>query len=152
MSFNTVSGGNSSSSWSSRRQCDEWENNPKFCACEGKKCRASLMTSWTEDNPGRRFYGCRNWKTKNCGYFDWMDEPMSERAKEVINDLERENLKLLKFKESSRSSIDVDSEIAKLWDVLQALKEESRKIRKKSRFMTYILLGSWLMFVYFALA
>ncbi|XP_057768008.1 uncharacterized protein LOC130988235 [Salvia miltiorrhiza] len=110
------------------------------------------MTSWTEDNPGRRFYGCRNWKTKNCGYFDWMDEPMSERAKEVINDLKRENLKLLKFKESSRSSIDVDSEIAKLWDVLQALKEESRKIRKKSRFMTYILLGSWLMFVYFALA
>ncbi|CAN1767250.1 hypothetical protein LINPERHAP1_LOCUS10196 [Linum perenne] len=41
-----------------------------------------LLTSWTEDNPGRRFYRCRR-----CDFFRWFDPPMQARAKAVINTL-----------------------------------------------------------------
>ncbi|XP_057791580.1 uncharacterized protein LOC131008643 [Salvia miltiorrhiza] len=101
MSFNSGSA-SGSSSWRSRRQF-EGSDNPKFCTCEfeGKRLKASIMTSWTEENPGRRFYRCRNWKSKNCGYFDWIDEPITERAKEVINHLKNENVKLMKTKNES---------------------------------------------------
>ncbi|XP_057779653.1 uncharacterized protein LOC130998238 [Salvia miltiorrhiza] len=106
------------------------------------------MTSWMDKNFGRRFYGCRNWKTKNCGFFDWLDKPITERAKEVINEL-----KLLKIKENSSSvPMDVETYIAKLWDVIQALKEDSNKNRKKARLVTVILHASWLFLAYFALA
>ncbi|CAK8543378.1 unnamed protein product [Lathyrus sativus] len=47
------------------------------CWCE---LESPLMTSWTYDNPGRRFHGCGNFKVmrkKGCNYFQWFDEDMS---------------------------------------------------------------------------
>ncbi|XP_048593380.1 uncharacterized protein LOC125576902 [Brassica napus] len=41
-----------------------------FCALPAKKCK-----SWTDKNPGRRFYGCERWKSPlDCGFFQWIDE------------------------------------------------------------------------------
>ncbi|KAK4260787.1 hypothetical protein QN277_003858 [Acacia crassicarpa] len=49
---------------------------------------ARLYTSWTEQNPGRRFFGCRNYRHgRGCGFFKWHDNEMGERAKDVINEL-----------------------------------------------------------------
>ena len=33
-----------------------------FCLCN---IEAPLVTSWTEENPGRRFYGCGLYKVRN---------------------------------------------------------------------------------------
>ena len=33
-----------------------------FCPCN---IEAPLVTSWTEENPGRRFYGCGLYKVRN---------------------------------------------------------------------------------------
>ncbi|KAK4277160.1 hypothetical protein QN277_015201 [Acacia crassicarpa] len=49
---------------------------------------ARLYTSWTAQNPGRRFFGCRNYQPgRGYGFFKWHDEEMGRRAKEVINEL-----------------------------------------------------------------
>ncbi|CAN1784687.1 hypothetical protein LINPERHAP1_LOCUS16646 [Linum perenne] len=42
----------------------------------------ALLTSRTEENPGRRFYRCRR-----CNFFRWFDPSVQPRAKEVINGL-----------------------------------------------------------------
>ncbi|KAG8377561.1 hypothetical protein BUALT_Bualt08G0045900 [Buddleja alternifolia] len=49
---------------------------------------ASLKTSWTSDNPGRRFYGCILGRS-GCTFFDWYDPPMCARAKVLIPGLLR---------------------------------------------------------------
>nr|POF21489.1 hypothetical protein CFP56_51620 [Quercus suber] len=33
------------------------------------------VVSWTNNNPGRRFYGCPNyWIGKKCKFFQWVDD------------------------------------------------------------------------------
>jgi hypothetical protein len=65
------------------------------CWCD---IESPLMTSWTYENPGRRFYGCGGFKVmrkKGCNHFEWFDEEMSFRAKEVIRSLKNRNDELM---------------------------------------------------------
>ncbi|KAG8371573.1 hypothetical protein BUALT_Bualt13G0102000 [Buddleja alternifolia] len=51
---------------------------------------AKFRCSWTDANPGRRFYGCE--LTPNaggCGFFEWFDPPMCNRSRNVIPGLLR---------------------------------------------------------------
>ncbi|CAN1126837.1 DNA-(apurinic or apyrimidinic site) endonuclease 2 [Linum perenne] len=62
---------------------------PPLCRCNEASV---LRTSWTEDNPGRRFFTCsRRYQVSKgkCGFFLWVDDPIEDRAKEVINGLLR---------------------------------------------------------------
>ncbi|XP_058752912.1 uncharacterized protein LOC131639290 [Vicia villosa] len=72
------------------------------CFCD---LDSPLTTSWTKENPGRRFNGCGLYKLqgrKGCNFFNWYDEEMSGRAKEVIlslmkridEDKKKDNLKM----------------------------------------------------------
>nr|CAD1823597.1 unnamed protein product [Ananas comosus var. bracteatus] len=58
-------------------------DNP-ICFCGLK---APQRTSLTFDNPGRRFYGCINYKRNGCGFFRWRDPEICERGKEYIIEL-----------------------------------------------------------------
>ncbi|KAL6286841.1 hypothetical protein ACE6H2_011231 [Prunus campanulata] len=49
------------------------------CFCGGF---ARLETSWTKDNPRRRFWTCC--RNKGCGYFKWLDPQMCARSKMII--------------------------------------------------------------------
>ncbi|XP_020249406.1 uncharacterized protein LOC109826797 [Asparagus officinalis] len=54
--------------------------------CHGLMChcgrRAILSRSGTKTNPGRLFWGCANWKVRNCGFFKWVsDEDEFEGSK-----------------------------------------------------------------------
>jgi len=72
----------SSASISSHRSEGEGQ---RFCFCGLPSPR---RTSWTQINPGRRFYGCARYKeASKCKYFKWIDEKFSDRATEVILDL-----------------------------------------------------------------
>ncbi|WOG95433.1 hypothetical protein DCAR_0414752 [Daucus carota subsp. sativus] len=75
----------------------------KCCWC-GK--RAWVNTSWTHNNPGRRFYTCGTMKNikdvgDRCNFFEWFDQDFSRRAFDVITHLNHrriyleEKLKLL---------------------------------------------------------
>ncbi|PWA38768.1 zinc finger, GRF-type [Artemisia annua] len=55
------------------------------CAC-GR--RAVIRTSWTNINPGRRFYSCPQ-KDSNCPFIDWVDPPMCPRSVLIIPGLLR---------------------------------------------------------------
>ncbi|GER39586.1 GRF zinc finger containing protein [Striga asiatica] len=47
--------------------------------------RAVIRTSWTTENPGRRFQAClKNEEEGGCVFFDWNDPPMCRRAKALI--------------------------------------------------------------------
>ncbi|XP_058755783.1 uncharacterized protein LOC131628997 [Vicia villosa] len=53
---------------------------------------APLMTSWTDSNLGRRFFGCGMYKVhghKRCSHFVWYDDELSSRAKEIIYSLQK---------------------------------------------------------------
>ncbi|KAK9274526.1 hypothetical protein L1049_021775 [Liquidambar formosana] len=52
--------------------------------------RSKIWTSWTDNNPGRRFYGCPNNKANgSCGYFNWLDPPICLRLKRIVPKLLR---------------------------------------------------------------
>ncbi|XP_028101709.1 uncharacterized protein LOC114301019 [Camellia sinensis] len=52
--------------------------------------RARVCTSWTKNNPSRRFLGCPRYGSKGaCGFFMWVDPPAGTRVQEVINGLLR---------------------------------------------------------------
>ncbi|KAL2541424.1 GRF-type domain-containing protein [Abeliophyllum distichum] len=51
---------------------------------------AAMRTSWTENNPGRRFSGCSYYgRPDACDYFKWVDPLVHPRYKSVINGLLR---------------------------------------------------------------
>ena len=59
---------------------------------EWPECDCGLITrrwtSWTDDNPGRRFFGCSQYgKRSHCKFFEWYDPPICPRGAEVILDL-----------------------------------------------------------------
>ena len=46
-------------------------NSYKTCYCGAP---APIKVSRTSDNPGRRFFGCQNYKVQPCAFFKWVDE------------------------------------------------------------------------------
>ncbi|XP_025982625.1 uncharacterized protein [Glycine max] len=53
-----------------------------MCLCS---VEAPLVTSWTEDNPVRHFYGCGSYKVeKGCSFFEWHDSLVNSREKRII--------------------------------------------------------------------
>ncbi|XP_057433476.1 uncharacterized protein LOC130726251 [Lotus japonicus] len=81
---------NSSGSSDSRRRM------VKVCGCG---VEAPLLTSWTGDNPGRRFYGCGLFKVHGrrlCRFFEWYDDVGNAREKKVIALLTRKNAEMKK--------------------------------------------------------
>ncbi|PWA42576.1 zinc finger, GRF-type [Artemisia annua] len=55
------------------------------CTC-GKP--AVVKTSWTNRNPGRRFFGCPTIGS-NCPFLGWLDPPMCPRSVDIIPGLLR---------------------------------------------------------------
>jgi len=59
------------------------------CHCGSE---APLVTAWTYDNPGRRFYGCgRYFQRRKCNFFRWYDPEVPERQKKIIRALLKKN-------------------------------------------------------------
>ena len=60
-------------------------------------------------------------KNKSSGYFEWYDELMNERARDVINELKEENKRLVaenwNLKNSGRRNF--EGEFAELWAELK---------------------------------
>ncbi|PWA94879.1 zinc finger, GRF-type [Artemisia annua] len=57
------------------------------CTC-GK--HAVVKTSWTNRNPGRRFFGCPTIISgSNCPFLGWLDPPMCPRSVDIIPGLLR---------------------------------------------------------------
>ncbi|XP_059429311.1 disease resistance protein Roq1-like, partial [Corylus avellana] len=65
---------------------------PPKCYCG---LRTHLTTSWTDDNPGRRFFGCARYgEQSHCNFFDWYDLPICERGAKLIIEMREEILEM----------------------------------------------------------
>nr|XP_009799434.1 PREDICTED: DNA-(apurinic or apyrimidinic site) lyase 2-like [Nicotiana sylvestris]XP_016438964.1 PREDICTED: DNA-(apurinic or apyrimidinic site) lyase 2-like [Nicotiana tabacum] len=65
-----------------------------LCGC-GQS--ASLRTSTTNANPGRRFFGCKYYGDKDrvaCGFFQWYDPEFPDQSKEIILGLQKDKMEL----------------------------------------------------------
>ncbi|XVE70504.1 hypothetical protein DITRI_Ditri10aG0077700 [Diplodiscus trichospermus] len=135
----------------------EYEGLTKYCKCQrkGYRMKAPKWTSETDENPRCRFYGCSNYQVKICGFFEWHNEALTDRAKELLNDMKMERKILLaeniRWKEISGGMVtgcDFENEIAQLWSELSRLKKaqeaECQKARKKMVTTYVVVLVSWL--------
>ena len=43
-----------------------------------------VVTAWTKHNSGRWFHGCSRFRGSGCGFFEWIDPPLTKRGVEVI--------------------------------------------------------------------
>ncbi|KAL3621602.1 hypothetical protein CASFOL_036514 [Castilleja foliolosa] len=77
---------------SASRSSSSYGNAAVQCHCG---IQLELVTSWTDDNTGRRFQACHSYKMPLCcGFFRCFDEEMCARSKEVIPGLLRKTNKL----------------------------------------------------------
>ncbi|PWA72031.1 zinc finger, GRF-type [Artemisia annua] len=89
-----------------------------ICDC-GKQ--ATIKTSWTNRNPGRRFYCC-----PSCGFIGWTDPPMCCRAVAVIPGLLR-----------ARNELEEELE-----EQLRLMRDKDQQLKKLNKFLTF----SWVFF------
>ncbi|WOG86538.1 hypothetical protein DCAR_0205749 [Daucus carota subsp. sativus] len=62
---------------------------PGFCSCGMDPV---LRTSWTDANPGRRFWGCSQYvrnRSRGCNFHMWHDPAVGDRARNIIPGLLR---------------------------------------------------------------
>ncbi|KAJ7974218.1 Zinc finger, GRF-type [Quillaja saponaria] len=116
----------------------------RYCECGAA---AIVSTAWTEENAGRRFFGCPNfWNGHPCNYFEWVDGPFSLRGRQVILE-ERKIIRCLHnvLEQRMREILQQEKTISQLDDEL----EWWRKQGKRTRFITLATvlvvgcLGSW---------
>ncbi|KAL3648678.1 hypothetical protein CASFOL_005081 [Castilleja foliolosa] len=85
----------------------------------GARCHCGIelevMTSWTDDNPGRRFQSCPNYK------YQWVDEEVCSRSKQIIPGLIRKKNKL---------ELELATEQEKLKCVQRSLNVSKKKEKK----------------------
>ncbi|KAH1039355.1 hypothetical protein J1N35_041098 [Gossypium stocksii] len=76
---------------------------------EKRRCFCNKLapreTSWSDLNPGRRYYGCPNFRVGGCGFFKWYDDKLCNRANEVIRELHDSKRKLAKENTRLRKQI-----------------------------------------------
>ena len=91
-----------------------------------------------------------------CGYFEWYDGPMSERARVLLNELKEERKMLLaekmEFNERARSNLNAD--VDDLWSEIRELKkawlmktEEVESAKKKFIATCIIVVLPWLLLI-----
>ncbi|PIN21218.1 DNA topoisomerase [Handroanthus impetiginosus] len=106
-----------------------------YCHC-GR--RATLRTSWTKENPGRRFHSCHSYKEEGCAFFVWEDPPMCARSSVIIPGL---------LQKCSRYEAEID-ELRRVREELQhfrAIEEEVQRLRKKKKILQAALVLTWLL-------
>ncbi|GMY18095.1 hypothetical protein FCV25MIE_13334 [Fagus crenata] len=100
----------------------------RLCNCREKLVK---VTSWTAQNPGRRFYGCVNyWSGNGCNYFEWVDDVICERGKEVIC-------------EQMEKIASLSVELAKSKSREKAISVKAEKLKMKLNVVSVCLALSW---------
>ncbi|KAL3618890.1 hypothetical protein CASFOL_037118 [Castilleja foliolosa] len=106
---------------SGSRSSSSYGNAVVRCHCG---IQLELVTSWTDDNPGRRFQACPNYKMPPfCGFFRWFDEEMCSISKEVIPGLLRKTNKL----ELLLATVQEKNKLVQDYELLLAAEQEKNK-------------------------
>ncbi|KAK4286058.1 hypothetical protein QN277_002669 [Acacia crassicarpa] len=133
----------------------QYEGPSRICHCG---IAAPLCTSWTEQNQGRRFFGCRNYQQGNgCGFFQWHDGQMGERSTEVINELlghvDRlyDNNVMQGRGDDNQADRIVDEKLSDMHLVMEKLDSKLRKIDGRLGLTICGLVLTWMLIVVYIL-
>ncbi|KAM3208179.1 hypothetical protein ACQJBY_063082 [Aegilops geniculata] len=64
------------------------------CWCR-QRPKAAMWISWSDDNPGRRYYTCAKARMGGCEFYAWHDDPIEDEfLKQLLIDL-RDKVRLL---------------------------------------------------------
>ncbi|WOG82017.1 hypothetical protein DCAR_0101176 [Daucus carota subsp. sativus] len=119
----------------------------KYCMC-GK--RARMNTSWTYNNPGRRFFTCaRPKEATGCHFFEWVDDDFSGRAMAVITHLNHRRLYLeekLKLVEENLSENDekrkiLQCQVEELTEGRIVMQAENQMLKKQMYFCVCVVVA-----------
>ncbi|KAJ0825832.1 putative DNA topoisomerase transcription factor GRF family [Helianthus annuus] len=108
-----------------------------MCRC-GKE--AIILTSWTDNNPGRRFYGCPD-QGSTCGFLGWYDLTRCQRCVDIIPGLLRARKNL---EAANRVLVD---RIKVTEDANRVLEEKIYHSESNSRKLKKMLVYSWIGFM-----
>lgn len=113
---------------------------PMFCTCG---VELPLKTSWTLNNPGRRFRACPSYGTPAyCGAFQWWDPEMCSRSKQIIPGLKKEIADLKDDNVTLVKSLrDLEDEVRKKDEIVKritASTEFGQEIEKKGCFSLFL--------------
>ncbi|KAL6494493.1 hypothetical protein OROGR_031293 [Orobanche gracilis] len=106
---------------SSSSSCASQRTNKRLIYCD---CgvRSPILTSWTDDNPGRKFFGCGFYEVygkKCCGFFQWYDDEDFLAAKDkVIARLVKKN------EEMNENNEDVKEKNQQMRNKIEDMKKE----------------------------
>ncbi|KAL8484911.1 hypothetical protein ACS0TY_027275 [Phlomoides rotata] len=113
--------------------------NPEQITCYCHRV-AVTVTSWKEDNVGRRFLGCE--RIRDTANFEiWIDKQLCERAKQIIPGLLK---RLNEQRDEKRNMESVIDKLEEMRSIMQsvndrlevenrALKNENRALKKENR-------------------
>ncbi|CAN6362294.1 unnamed protein product [Urochloa humidicola] len=92
------------------------------CRCNRK---APCWTSWSDDNPGRRYYRCPfGMRPGDCGYFVWIDREATPYERTLLCDLRDAIWKL------RREKAEVDEKNAELTQVIEMAHVQNAELRR----------------------
>ncbi|CAA0807089.1 Unknown protein [Striga hermonthica] len=117
----------------------------RFCYCDQ---RAVIQTSWTTENPGRRFRSCIGSERGRCDFFSWVDPPICKRAKEIIPGLLRKSNVLRVENEELREENMRLVELKKKLELENSVLQMKMQSNKKTKI--WLVLGVVLFFYLFS--
>ncbi|KAK9928703.1 hypothetical protein M0R45_025828 [Rubus argutus] len=104
----------------------------RYCYCG---VLAKQFVSWTDEDPGRRFWSCNKYKpegNEHCNLFMWIDPPWCPRASSVIKGLQRNRNILqnqLRSLRDSKARMQVELDVMRAKEMI--LDEEVNESRAK---------------------
>ncbi|XP_074561889.1 uncharacterized protein LOC141818267 [Curcuma longa] len=118
---------------------------PKYYTTNTPKCRcgllAKIITSWTDDNPGRRFAICSLHENEGgCGFWTWIDDEICSRSTQVIPGLLR---RINKLEADAKSAENTMKELKTENDKLEAELDKTKKIIRH----IFVVIMCWIIWV-----
>ncbi|KAE8787796.1 hypothetical protein D1007_38267 [Hordeum vulgare] len=106
------------------------------CDCKEK---AAVWISWSDDNPGKRYFNCMRFKRGGCDYFSWRDDPIKDPfLKQLIVDLRDMVWMLERMNEHLHSAArtseeEITNETRQLRDKIEAMNEGALATERAAR-------------------
>ncbi|KAL6577873.1 hypothetical protein OROMI_010201 [Orobanche minor] len=114
--------------------------------CKGHGMDPNVFTSYTEDNPGRRFLRCPMREPEDCKFFEWIEEELPPEYKYFASRVARKkNYVEAQLKESIRKVAILEDELSQVKKKLEILDEHNKELQNLNRELRRMNGGTWAM-------
>ncbi|KAL8555724.1 hypothetical protein ACS0TY_003512 [Phlomoides rotata] len=98
--------------------------------CKGHSIEATIFTSYTEDNPGRRFMCYPLRETDDCNFFEWIDDNLPPQYKIVAARVARRKNNIeAQLKEKVQMEAILEQELRTIERKLGVIEERNKELQ-----------------------